>query len=117
MGATAIMTERLASHMLVGALLRRAGSEGGFATILAKGDATSGVILIQCLEKGRETGLFERVPDYAGGYRLVACGPDTDSAPGMAAEYLERRRRSDPDMWIVELDIPDAERFAAETIC
>ena len=33
------------------------------------------------------------------------------------ATYVARRRRSDPDLWIIELDIPEAERFAAETIC
>ena len=28
--------------------------------------------------------------------------------------FLERRRKSDPDLWILELDIACAERFAAE---
>ena len=27
---------------------------------------------------------------------------------------IERRRRFDPDLWILELDIASAERFAAE---
>jgi hypothetical protein len=31
------------------------------------------------------------------------------------AAWLERRRARDPDLWIVELDIPNAQRFAAET--
>ncbi|MBN9940404.1 DUF1491 family protein, partial [Listeria monocytogenes] len=30
--------------------------------------------------------------------------------------YWRRRRDRDPDLWVVELDIPSAERFAAETI-
>jgi hypothetical protein len=111
------MTDRLASHMLVGALMRRADQEGGFATIIHRGDATSGVILVQCLEKGQETGLFERIPDYAGGYRLSPCGPAFDALPDEKRAYIDRRLRSDPDLWIVELDVPEAERFAAETIC
>ena len=28
--------------------------------------------------------------------------------------FLERRRKYDPDLWILELDIASAERFAAE---
>jgi hypothetical protein len=27
---------------------------------------------------------------------------------------IERRRRNDPDLWLIELDVPSAERFAAE---
>ena len=108
---------RLTSAMLVGVLARRCAAAGGFATILVKGDAISGVILLQMLEKGREQGLFERVPDYAGGYRLVRCGPDPERGPEAMAQYIALRRRADPDLWIIELDIADAERFAAETIC
>ncbi len=109
--------ERLTSAMLAGALIRRTQSAGGFATVLVKGDAISGVILIQALEKGQEKGLFERVSDYAGGYRLMPCGPDASAGPAAMIQYVERRRRSDPDLWIIELDIAEAERFAAETIC
>ena len=111
------MDDRLATHMLVGALIRRAEQAGGSVMVLRKGDPTSGTILLQCVEKGQDTGLFERVPDYAGGYRMVACGPASGSGSEEMAQYLERRRRSDPDLWLVELDIADAERFAAETIC
>ena len=111
------MDDRLASHMLVGVLIRRVQAAGGFAMVLKKGDSTRGTILVQCVEKGQETGLFERVPDYAGGYQLVPCGPKSGGDGQEKAQYLERRRRSDPDLWLIELDIADAERFAAETIC
>lgn len=111
------MTARLATHVLVGALIRRIQEDGGFAIVLHKGDPTSGAILIQCLEKGRETGLFERIPDYAGGYQLVACGPSVPDDSQSVGEYIARRRRSDPDLWLIELDIADAERLAVETLC
>lgn len=112
------MDDRLASQMLVGALIRRAQGQGGFATVLRRGDAISGAIIIATLERGRETGLFERVPDYtAGGYRLTPCGPADSDDPMARHQYMERRVRSDPDLWFIELDIAEAERFAAETIC
>ncbi|MGV3770270.1 MAG: DUF1491 family protein [Sphingobium phenoxybenzoativorans] len=103
--------------MLAGALIRRAGQEGGFAAVLRKGDAISGVILVQCLERGRKTGLFERVPDFSGGYHMAPCGPADDSDPDALTQYIARRMRPDPDLWLIELDISEAERFAAETIC
>lgn len=108
---------RLTSAILVNALVRRTNAAGGFATIIVKGDETSGVILVQALEKGKETGLFERVSNFAGGYSLMRCGPSPEDGPEALATYVARRRRSDPDLWIIELDIPEAERFAAETIC
>lgn len=108
---------RLTSAILVNALVRRTNAAGGFATIIVKGDETSGVILVQALEKGQETGLFERVSNFAGGYALMRCGPSLEDGPEALATYVARRRRSDPDLWIIELDIPEAERFAAETIC
>lgn len=108
--------DRLTSAMLVGVLVRRAAAAGGFATVLVKGDATSGVILLQALEKGQELGLFERVSDFAGGYQLMRCGPAPEEGSQALSQYIERRRRSDPDLWVIELDIADAERFAAETI-
>ncbi|WP_174525628.1 DUF1491 family protein [Sphingobium abikonense] len=108
---------RLTSAMLVGALRRRVAEAGGFATILVKGDEISGVILVQALDRGQDIGLFERVPNLDGGYALMRCGPAPGDDPDALATYIERRRRSDPDLWVVELDVAEAERFAAETIC
>lgn len=103
--------------MLVGVLVRRAAVAGGSATVLAKGDEISGVILVEAVNRGEPRGLFERIPDFAGRYALSRCGPPPESGSELLSQYIERRRRVDPDLWIVELDIADAERFAAETIC
>jgi hypothetical protein len=38
-------------------------------------------------------------------------------AAGEAVQgWIDRARRIDPDLWVVELDIPDAARFVAETL-
>ncbi len=108
---------RLATHILVGALIRQVQEAGGFATVLHRGDPVSGVILIQCLERGKPTGLFERVADLKGGYRLERCGPAADADATATDEYVARRRRSDPDLWLMELDVAQAERLAAITLC
>ena len=108
---------RLATHMLAGALIRQVQDAGGFATVLHRGDPTSGVILLQCLEKGQHKGFFERMADMKGGYHLVACGPSDASETQETSEYIARRRRSDPDLWLIELDVAQAERLAAMTLC
>jgi hypothetical protein len=106
------MTARLTSAMLVSALIRRVAQEGGNAAILAKGDAERGAILLICLEKGEVRSVRERVMGLAGNYGWEAVGPaERDSRDA----WLTRRRARDPDLWLVELDIADAERFADET--
>ena len=106
------MTARLTSAMLVSAMVRRVGQAGGNAAVIAKGDADAGSILLICMEKGMTQSLRERVLGMDGGYVWTAVGPDDDAARD---DWLTRRRARDPDLWIVELDIADAERFAAET--
>jgi len=110
------MTARLSSDMLVGALIRRVEVAGGHAMVLAKGDKGAGTILIACAERGLATGLFERALAMDGSYALVPCGPADTTDTQAVSDYLARRRSRDPDLWLVELDIAGAERFAAETI-
>jgi hypothetical protein len=50
-------------------------------------------------------------PDGTRGWTL-AKAEDAEN-PLEFGQYLDRRRRQDSDLWIVELDIPDAERFIA----
>lgn len=111
------MSARLTTQMLVSALLRRVEREGGFATVLHKGDPIGGVILVQLLHHGTFQGLLERMTGLDGHQSLVPCGPQSSSQDIEINDYISRRRRSDPDLWLVELDIAQGERFAAETLC
>ncbi|HYZ47743.1 MAG TPA: DUF1491 family protein [Sphingomonas sp.] len=102
--------------MTVDALMRRVRAEGGFATLLARGDETSGAIVLVCAERGAVKALLERTLDLEGRYRWTRCGPDEVESAATRDSYLQRRRDRDPDLWLIELDIADAERFAAETM-
>lgn len=101
--------------MLVSALVRRVGAEGGNAVIAARGDAAAGSILLICMDKGVRTAFRERLLGADGRYEWAAVGPASDADPVDVESWLSRRCQRDPDLWIVELDIPNAERFAAET--
>ena len=98
------MAARLAAGMLVSALIRRAEQAGGSAMVLAKGDATAGALLIQLAERGVAGALLERRLDPEGAYRWSPTGPDD---PEQRGDYVARRRRSDPDLWVIELDVAD----------
>lgn len=105
---------RLKSRFLIDLLLRRTEAAGGFATVLAKGDDTSGIILVQCNDRGAPGPLLERRFGPGGHYIWEAVGT-TDAKDGESRRnYQERRRKADPDLWIVELDIADAPRLVAE---
>jgi hypothetical protein len=106
---------RVTSALLVSALLRRVDSEGGSGVVVARGDSTSGSIVLICLEKGMRTGLRERILDADGYYRWANVGPSNDADEAEVQAWLAKRCRSDPDLWVLELDIAAAERFAAET--
>ena len=131
---------RLASSVIIAALRRKVEAAGGFATILAKGDAVAGAILIVCPqgasgdgrghasadarqgeshanigpESGAKPVILEREPTFDGPGKWVAVGHQHIDNEHKLSEYLAKRRGSDPDLWIIELDTADAERFAAE---
>jgi hypothetical protein len=102
---------RLPAHVEVSGLLRTVSAAGGFATVLAKGERDAGTVIVVCCHNGMNQTAYERMPS-ADGQRTwrVAQAEDRDD-PFKLSEYLKNRKRQDPDLWIVELDIPDAERF------
>jgi hypothetical protein len=110
------MSDRLPSGLLVGAMLRRVNDAGGIGTVLARGDAQAGAILIIALEKGVNPRAYERSIGPAGAAILAEVGPQVVEDIGEMTDYWRRRRARDPDLWVIELDIAQAERFAAETI-
>ncbi|WP_267394866.1 DUF1491 family protein [Sphingomonas sp. GC_Shp_1] len=108
------MSDRLPSGMLVSAMLRRVNDAGGLAVVRARGDAEGGAILILLDDRAGPPRLVERGIGPDGRVVLIDSAPG-DSGPSVE-DYWRRRRSRDPDLWVIELDIADAERFAAETI-
>jgi len=111
------MTEpRVASGLLVSALIRRVEAEGGSAMVIHKGDAIAGAILLLLADRGALMDIVERVWRFDGGHGLEPVGPARPNEPGVAGDYIARRRKSDPDLWVVEADHRDAERIAREVL-
>ena len=105
------MSDRLPTGIVVSALLRRVNDSGGMAAVLAKGDAQGGGVLVVVVDRDGPSRVFERGIGADGRTALIEPTP-----AGSLDDYWRRRRTRDPDLWVVELDSPDAERFAAETI-
>lgn len=107
---------RLPAALEVASLVRRAQSDGGFATVLRSGDADRGALVLVVTSRGRHVAILERLLGGGGGYGWteVGVGPSPESAE--VAQFLQKRARFDPDSWVIELDIANPERFIAETI-
>jgi hypothetical protein len=104
---------RIPAHLEVNGLIRAVEAAGGFATVVARGERDAGTLLVVCCGKDRLSAAYERMPQ-PGGHREWALSRLQESEkPQEFWDYCERRRQQDEDLWIVELDIPDAERFIA----
>ncbi len=107
------MDARLPAHVEVGAIVRKAQGEGGFATVIQRGERDAGVILLLTMNRGGDARLWERMPQLDGTRKFTCTKSQDNDNKGEFEEYLARRQRQDPDSWIVELDIAEAERFIA----
>lgn len=109
------MSDRLPAGVLATGLIRRVHHAGGFAAVLAKGDPQAGALLLIALDRNGNAQVFERGLGPRGMPAMINSTP-ADSSLASITNYWRKRRQRDPDLWVVELDIPDAERFAAETM-
>lgn len=107
------MSERLPAHLEVSSMIRLAESNGGFAMVLHKGERDAGTILIVSMFRGTDMRLFERMPQLDGTRPFVLIKSQDIEKPNEFDEYLARRQSQDPDIWVLEVDIDDPERFIA----
>jgi len=109
------MSARLPAKLEVSGLLRKIEAEGGFATVVNRGDAEGGALLLIVTSRGRYVACLERILGLSGGYEWRPTGPAESAGSEDLAAFLAKRTRFDPDLWVVELDIAEPERFIAET--
>lgn len=109
------MDERLPAHLEVSALIRRTQAEGGFATVLQRGEREAGTIMIVVCENGTNSRTYERMPGVEGGRKWHRTrAQDSDNKDEFEA-YLTRRGEQDRDLWIIELDVAQGERLIGLT--
>jgi hypothetical protein len=104
---------RLPAHVEVAGILRRVAASGDFATVMRKGDAERGSLII--FVTSRHVAVLERVLASEGEYRWQAAKGLEPAGSIEIADFLAKRARFDEDMWAIELDIAEPERFIAET--
>lgn len=107
------MDTRLPAHLEAGAILRLAESQGGFGMVLAKGERDAGTMLVVTLCRGADGVLLERMPQLDGSRKFIAAKRQNPDNQREFSEYLDRRRAQDSDLWLIEVDVADPQRFIA----
>ena len=101
---------RVTTEIWVSALMRRVFSAGGFAAVVQRGSAEAGAIYITTRNRLGELSLFSTAPQTSYDTsmpqeRLFSRVAEADN--GQIEAKLEREKRFDPDIWIVELEVSD----------
>lgn len=109
------MDDRLPAHLEVAALIRAVNTEGGFAAVLSKGEPDAGTVMLVLLENGAFPRIYERMPQLDGSRAWNCTRREDPQDKAGFADYLDRRRAQDRDLWIVELDVAQPERFIGLT--
>ena len=83
--------------------------------MLRKGDPERGSLLLLVASRGRHIACLERILYLDGTYRWLTTGPGDSASSADVAAFVDGRARFDEDLWAIELDIAEPERFIAET--
>jgi hypothetical protein len=97
---------RLTTEIWVGAHIRQCIALGIGATVVRKGDATGGAVLVKLYIYGQGCRVMTRVtaPDGEPAWMGALGGglvPEAD-----ADAYIARQVGRDPDLWVIEVDDP-----------
>lgn len=104
---------RLATHVWVGALLRRVQAVGAFGTVLRRGDPVSGAVILVARAPGGNVAAWSRAVMGASAAWTVAMEAAREDEARID-EYLARQAHYDPDLWVVELVTQEIQPFIAE---
>jgi hypothetical protein len=105
----------LSSDIWVAALIRRAEQGGAFATVVRKGDARAGAVLVKVVDRrAGQARLYAEA--FRGDGERVWMQPHASAVEADLDAYAERAVRIDPDIWIVEIDDVQGRDFLTEPV-
>jgi hypothetical protein len=105
----------LSSDLWVGALVRRAEQGGAFAVVARKGDPRAGAVLVKLVNR-REGWTRLYAEAVRGDGERVWMQPAGSEVEADLDAYVERSRRIDPDLWVVEIDDVKGRHFLTEPV-
>lgn len=82
------------------------------AYVTLRGDATAGAVLVKCATLDGQARLYQRSFDLMTGQRTWVTLADGAESDVDAA--IERQRRNDPDLWVIEIESRDGRTLLDE---
>ncbi len=105
----------LSTDIWVGALIRRAELAGAFAMVARKGDPRAGAVLVKVVDRRADTAQLYSEATRGDGERVWMQPVASRAEPDLDA-YIERARRIDPDVWVVEIEDTQGRHFLTEAV-
>jgi hypothetical protein len=105
----------LSTDLWVAALIRRAEQGGAFATVIRKGDARAGTVLVKAVDRRAGHARLYAEAFGADGDRVWMEPVSSTEEPALDA-YVERTARIDPDLWVVEIEDLQGRHFLTESV-
>lgn len=111
------MPREIPAHIWVSALLRRAQAAGAFATIVHRGDAERGDVLVKVVAGRDRCWLY--APAFAmegpSAFERLPAGDDP-AAEADVDVLVQKRLKSDRDLWVVEIEDREMRHFLTEEV-
>ena len=105
----------LSSDLWVSALIRRAEIGGAFATVVRKGDARAGTVIVKAYDSSNRQARLYTEAFGADGERLWIQPVQSEMESELDA-YIQRQIGYDPDIWVVEIEDREGRHFITETV-
>lgn len=106
------MSARLTADFWVRAYLARLQAAHIPAYVVAKGDPTAGAVLVKLATLDGQGRLYQRSFDLMTGARAWVVL--AEGAEGEVDEAVRRQRRTDPDLWVIEIESRDGQTLLEE---
>lgn len=105
----------ISTDVWVAALIRRAEIEGAFATVVKRGDARAGSVIVKAYDTSNRIARLYTEAFGTDGERLWMQPVSSDSESELDA-YIARQRGYDPDLWVVEIEDRQGRHFIVEKV-
>ncbi|HZF42666.1 MAG TPA: DUF1491 family protein [Sphingomonadaceae bacterium] len=106
---------RLPTGIVASGLLRAAEAFGGNGVVLNRGDPDAGALLVVVTRRGADPKLLERLSTLEGELQWNLRNNGESISFDSVARLIDKKKRFDRDLWVLELDVADAEQFIALT--